>query len=479
MSLRKQAFSGVWWTYAQQFSTQGISFLVSIVLARLLMPAEFGLIGMIGIFIAVGTTLIDSGFTQSIIRSPDLDQEDYSTVFFFNLGCSIVVYAVIYFAAPYIADFYHQPVLKSIVRVYCLSFIIAAFSAVQNTRLTKLLDFKTQMIVALPSLLGGSVIGIALAYYGYGVWSLVWMNLAQTFLNTVQLWRKSGWVPSMSFNMKKFKTHFVFGYKLTISGLLNTIFNNIYQIVIGRYFSTAQVGYFTRANSVTQLPVSTISSALNKVTFPLFAAIQDDHERLKRAYKMIMQMVVFLIAPILIFLGVLAEPTFRFLFTDKWLPAVPYFQILCFTGILYPIHVYNLNVLSVKGRSDLFLKLEIIKKVLIVVTVAVSIRFGIFALLWSQVVVSIVAFYINTYYSGRIINYSSMQQARDIAPAVILAMFSGLAVFGLDYYLKEYQQIDIIRMLLGGIFGGSIYLFGAYIFKFDSLKEIMNILFKK
>lgn len=477
MSLRKTAISGMVWTFTQQFGTQGIGFLVSIVLARILLPKEFGLIGMISVFVGIGGSLMRSGLTQSLIRSENPDQEDYSTVFFFNLAGSLIVYWILFFSAPLIADFYSQPILLSIIRVYCLSFIISAFSQVQMTRLTKEMNFKLQMTISIPSLIGAGFLGVFLAYKGYGVWSLVWMSLFQAFLSSAQLWFRTGWVPSFVFDKKKFKYHFRFGYKLTLSGLLDTVFTNIYQIIIGRYFIPAQVGYYTRASSLAQLPVNNISGALNKISYPLFASIQNDDVRLKKAYKQIMQMVIFVISPVLIIMGVLAEPMFRFLFTDKWLPAVPYFQILCVTGILYPLHAYNLNILNVKGRSDLFLKLEIIKKILGIIVILITLRYGILGLIWGQLITSILGLFINTHYSGKFLKYSAWQQVKDILPLIILAFVVGFVVWSVDYELKNYK--DILRLLIGGSLGAIIYLSISSLLKMESVLEFKKIILRK
>jgi teichuronic acid exporter len=476
MSLKKQATSGFVWTFAQQFGNQISGFVVSLILARILMPEEFGLIGMIAIFVSVGNTLLNSGLTQSLIRSQELEEDDYSTVFYFNLVASIIIYLIVYFSGPLIADFYNQPILTDIVRLYCLTFIISAFSAVQLARLTKNLDFKTQTVIGIPSTIMGGVVGISMAYMGYGVWSLVWSQLTSTLLSSVQLWIYSKWIPGWIFNMTKFKDHFNFGYKITISSLLNRIFDNIYLIIIGKYFSPAQVGFYTRADTLKQLPVTNISNALNKVTYPLFASIQDDNIRLKRVYKQLMQMVVYVIAPILIFLAVLAEPAFRFLFTEKWLPAVPYFQILCITGILYPIHSYNLNVLKVKGRSDLFLKLAFIKKAITIIGIIIGIQFGIYGLLYVQVILSFLSFYINAYYTDKFIKYSAWEQIKDISAIFILALLCGLIIFWTDYYLEMHSIIDFLRLVISGIIGVFLYISLSSILKFESLDKLMNVL---
>ncbi len=479
MSLKKIAITGFLWTFTQQFSVIGISFIVSIILARLLLPSDFGLIGMISIFIALGRVLVDSGLDQSLIRTVNPTQEDYSTVFFFNLGGSCLIYLLIFLFAPFIADFYQQRILTDIIRLYSIVFIINAFSSIQNTRLTKQMDFKTQMLVTLPSLILGGTVGIIMAYNDYGVWSLVWSAIIQSTALSIQLWIRSKWKPSFAFNFEKFKYHFHFGYKLTISSVVDIIFNNLYTIIIGKFFSPALVGFYTRANSFKQLPVDSVSSVLSKITYPLFSSIQDDDVRLKRVYKQIMQMVVFAIAPLLIFMAVLAEPTFRFLFTEKWLPAVPYFQILCFNGILYPIHAYNLNILKVKGRSDLFLKLEIIKKSLMVIFIVISFQYGIYGLLYGSVLFSILAFFINTHYSGQFISYNSWEQTKDLVPILFLSLCVGFVLYLFDEFLITFGFFDLSRIFIGGILGLLIYLVVSYFLKLNSLFELIKIVKRK
>ncbi|MFD1096358.1 lipopolysaccharide biosynthesis protein [Salegentibacter chungangensis] len=477
MSLKKQAAIGLVWTFAQQFGNQLIGFIISVVLARILMPKEFGLIGMIAVFVAVGNALLHGGLTKSLIRGENLDNRDYSTVFYFNLLASILVYTFIYFLAPFIADFYGHSVLTEIVRVYCLTFIISGLSAVQLARLTKKMDFKTQTIIAIPAAIIGGIVGVVLAIYGFGVWSLVWSSLVTAAASSIQLWIYSSWYPAFCFDRKKFRTHFNYGYKLTLSELLDRVFKNIFLIAIGKYFSATQVGLYTRAETMNQLPVKNISRALDKVTFPLFVSIQNDDERLKRVYKKIMQMVVFLVTPILVFLAILAEPVFRFLFTEKWLPAVPYFQILCVTGILYPLHSYNLDVLNVKGRSDLFLKLEVVKKVVILITLVITIPFGIIALLYGQVAISVIAFFINAHYTGRYIKYTALQQLVDVLPSILLALVAGSIVYSVDSF-GLMEQADILRIIISGLSGLLFYILMAYVLKFNSFLELSQLLRK-
>lgn len=477
MSLRKQASAGIFWTFAQQFGQQIVLFVVSTILARLLLPEEFGYIGMIAIFVSVGNALLKGGLTQSLIRSKDLEEDDYATVFYYNLAASILIYILIYFIAPFVSDFYGYPVLTPIIRWYCLSFILFAFSVVQEAKLTKEMNFKIQTIISIPSVIIGGIVGIVMAYNGYGVWSIVWNQLVTALVRSIQLWIYSKWSPGLFFNFDKFKEHLRFGYKITLSSLLENIFSNLYIIIIGKYFSAGQVGFYTRADSMKNLPVNNITLALTKVTYPLFAEIQHDNDRLKRVYKQLMKMSIFVVAPIMVFLIILAEPVFRFLFTEKWLPAVPYFQILCISGILFPIQGYNANILLVKGKSDTFLKLTVINKILLVIGIIIGLQFGIIGLLYAQVFLSIITFFIYGYHTDKVIGYSAMQQLIDILPLIFLSILPGILVFLTNSYFDELS--DLIRIISGAGVGIVVYIGISYIFKIESFNDIIEIVLKK
>lgn len=476
MSLQQKALSSVFWSSIQTFGNQIINFIVSLILARLLMPAEMGLIGMIGIFMGIGGALINGGLTTSLIRTKDPDQADYSTVFVFNLLGSVAIYGLMYFAAPFVADFYNEPRLGSITRIYCLIFIINAFSAVQVTRLHKSLDFKTETRASLISTLSSAIVGLTMAYRGYGVMSLVWMAVTVALVNTLVLWFTSGWKPSLIFTKDKFKKHFAFGNRMMFSGLLDIFYQNIYNILIGKFYNASQLGFYNRADALKSLPVGLLGGILGKVTFPLFAEVKDDNVRLKNVYKQVMCMVLFVITPLLAGMAVLAEPLFRFLFTAKWLQAVPYFQIICLAGVLYPLHVYNLNIITVKGRSDLFLKLEIAKKILLTVIISVSAFFGIYGLLWGQVVSSVMAYFINSYFSGEFIDYPVKEQIRDMLPIFLVSGSLGLVLLVLDKFLVFNGFPDIVRLISGGTIGIILYLAGSRLVKLKSLKSIIDIL---
>ncbi len=478
MSLKNQALNGAVWTYAQQFGTQMVSFIVSIFLARILLPEEFGLIGMIAIFMSIGNTLFDGGMTSSLIRSNTLDNSDYSTVFIFNLIVSIGIYILVFLSAPYIANFYNQPILVDITRVYALSFVFSSLGSVQNTILTKNMQFRKQAMLTMPVLLLSSSVALIMAFNGFGVWSLVGMSLTNAFTLSVVLFFSSRWTPSLSFSREKFATHFGYGYKLTLSGILDVLFTNMYQVVIGKFFQASIVGYYTRANQLMMMPIGNVSTALNKVAFPLFSELQHDTSRLRSAYKRIMLLVLFVINPIIILMLILAKPLTIFLFTQKWLPMVPLFQILCLSGLLYPLHLYNLLILQVKGRSDLFLKLEVAKKILSVGILAVSFFSGIYGLLWGQVLFSILALFINTYYAGSLINYTMRQQLIDILPIFALSLVMCIIVYLIDSYFL-YSLTELIRLILNSLIGFVIYIGISSVFKFESLIEIKNIIKRK
>jgi len=474
MSLKKKAISGILWSLTERFSMQGIQFVISIIMARLLMPAEFGILGMIAIFINLSQLLIDSGLTLSLLRSAELDQRDYSTVFFFNLAGSFFFYMLIFFFAPLISSFFHQPSLVLISRVVALSFLINALAGVQNTLLTKQLDFKKLMLIQIPSLILSSIIGIGMAAKGFGVWSLIIMQLTGSLFTTIQLWLYSSWRPSLLFSVDRFKYHFAHGYKMTAANLINSVFDEVYSIIIGRSYSAAQLGYYTRANSVKQLPVVNLSSVLSKVTLPIFAEIQNEPERLRNAYKTIMQQVIFWLAPLLTGMAVLAEPLFRFLFTEKWLPSVPYFQLLCIVGILHPLHSYNINILQVKSRSDLVLKLEIIKRILMVMGIAIALPFGIYGLLYFQIIFSVIAYFINSYYSGVLVNYGVKSQLNDLVQIFLLTIFMGSFCYIVDSFLISLS--DWLRLILVSMSGIIFYLGTGYLIKLSPLIVFIKLL---
>lgn len=464
MSLKKQAITGVKWSFAQQFSVQIINFGVQVILARLLMPEMFGLIAMVIVFISIGSTLMDSGMTSSLIRTNNPNQTDYSTVFVTNLIVSVAIYILIYVLAPYIAVFYNQEVLTNIIRLLAFSFVIRAFVAVHVAKLTKEMNFKLQMQLQIPSVIIAGTVGVSMAYMGYGVWSLVWLNLVQALAFTIQNWLFIPWRPSLVLDKERFKYHFKFGYKLTLSSLLDTIYNDAYRIVIGKFFSPAQVGYFNQAETMRLFPVQQIATVMGKVTYPFFSNIQAD-EKLKEAYRITMRLVLFAVIPTMLFLIIIAEEGFLLLFGQHWLPAVPYFQILAVASIIRPISSYNLNILKVKGRSDLFLKVEIIKKIIGILALIIGLQFGVLGLVISLTMVSFVWTLTNMYFCGKLIGYKTLSQIKDIGSLFLIggAAFIGAVLF--RFLAVEYLDYLFLRILaVGAVY---IILYIALIFVFE------------
>lgn len=479
-SLRQKSLSGFSWSFVRLFTVQVTGFIVQLILARVLLPEVFGLIAMLQLFIALGQTLMDGGMTSSLIRTKDVDQRDYSTVFFLNLSVSILVYILLFSFSNLIGNFYHQPALSLIVRIYGLSIIIQALVAVQLAIITKEMNFRLQLLLEIPSVLISCLLGIWMAYNGYGVWSLVWMYLLKSTLFTIQVWLFSNWKPSLVFDLGRLKKHFNFGYKLTLSSIINTIYDNIYTIIIGRNFSVSLLGFYDRANTLRLVPIQTLSTALGNVTYPLFSSIQDDDERLKNTYKKVMQQVIFIVAPLMFLAALIAKPLFNVLLTDKWLPSVQYFQLLCIASVLYPLHAYNLNILNVKGRSDLFLKLEIIKKIIVTISIFFIIPYGVIGLIYMQLILNAGMLYINSFYSGVLIKYNTLSQIRDIFPAIFSSIVTAILLLTLNtYILDEVILNDIYFIIVDSILYFLIYIGIASLFKFPAWAEIKQITLKR
>ncbi len=474
-SLKQEAVYSVIWKLSERFGIQIISFVVTIILSRILLPSDFGAIAMFLVVTAISDTIIEGGLASSLIRTEKIGNKDLSTVFWFNIVISILLYGLIFIVSPFISSFYNMPILTSLIRVYSIVIIINSFVVVQKALLEKELKFKTIFKIQLPSVILGGVSGVYFAYQGYGVWSLVYYKIIQVFVFSLQHWFYSNWKPSFLFDKIKFKYHFKYGYKLTLSSLLDTIFQNIYSIVIGKFFSSVQLGYYDRANTLKKAPIGNLSAALNAVTFPLFSKIANEKEKLREGYKRIMKIVIFILAPFLSLLIVVAEPLIEFLLTDKWLPAVPYFRVLVLSGILYPIHAYNLNILKVFGRSDLFLKLEVIKKTLIAITLFLAIPFGIMGIIWGQVITSVLAFFINTHYSGRFINYSSWHQIKDLLPSLLLSFFVAVIVYILNnqFFIKFNL---LVQLTVNSITYALLYIILIYLLKFKEIEYLKEII---
>jgi teichuronic acid exporter len=473
MSLTNKIIGGVFWAFSERFGTQILQLIIFIVLARILEPEAFGLIGLIAIFIAVSASITDSGFGDALIQKKNSDDTDYSSVFYINLIVSGVMYLVLYVSAPLIASFFNESILIELIRLLGLKFIISAFSVVQVARLMKGVEFKKLMFAKLPSTLLGGTCGIIAAYHGYGVWSLVIQQLTDATAFSIQVWIQSKWIPKRLFNWQRVKNLFSFGSKMMIESILNTLYKNFSEVVIGRSFSMAEVGFYTQANKIKQVPISNLSSAISKVSYPVLAEIQDQNIRLKKAYKKIIRQVFFMVSPIMIGLIVIAEPLFTLLLTEKWLPAVPYFQWLCIGGLLYPVQSYNLNILKVKGRSDLFLYLGIIKKTIGIAGILVFAQISVLAIVMFKAANSVLAYFINSYYSGKFIDYGILEQIKDIWKFIASAALAGITA---QVILNWLNLNDAFSILTGVVTAGTTYFLTIYFIEKDILSSSKALL---
>ena len=480
MSLKEKTVRGLFWSFIDTLGGQGISFIVGIILARLLSPREFGLIGMIAVFIAISESFINSGFSSALIRKKDCTDTDYSTVFYFNLVVGVLFFFIIFFSAPAISTFFNEPELTSILQVLGIVLIIDSLSLIQKTILTKRIDFKLQTRISIIASIGSGTVAIAMAYYGYGVWALVAQRVIKQGLNSILLWLWNQWKPLLVFSKQSFKELFGFGSKLLLSGLIDTLYRNIYYLIIGKYFSAQELGYYTRADEFQRIPSQGLNGIIGRVTYPVLASIQDDKPRLKINYQKLIRSTMFVTFVLMLGMAAVAEPMTITLIGEKWRPSIIYLQMLCFVGMMYPLHALNLNMLQVSGRSDLFLKLEVIKKILAVPTIIIGVIWGIKAMIAGMMVNTVVAYYLNSYWSGKFIGYSFKQQIMDILPSFGLALLMALLVYMLGILLPfSYLWILIIQIIAGTIFiliFCEITQFRDYIFikeiVFEKLKEI-------
>lgn len=400
-SLKSKTIKGVSWSFIDSISGQGITFLIGLVLARLLTPEDYSLLGIIVIFISVFNTIVDSGFSNALIRKNDATDKDYNTVFVSNLVISIILCATLYLSASAIAAFFNRPPLTDLLKVMSFIIIINAFAIIQRTILMKRIDFKTQTKVSVISSVTSGTVGIGMALAGYGVWSLVGQQLSRQGLNTLLLWIYAKWYPGLQFSIESFKELFGFGWKILASCIIATIWNEIYQVVIGKCYAPATLGQYTRAQQFASIFSTNINTVIQRVSYPVLSSIQDDKVRLKVAYKRIIKISMLPTFVFMLGMAGCAKSMIQVLVGDQWLPAVPFLQIICFQMMLYPLHSLNLNMLQVEGRSDLFLKLEIIKKIIALVPVLLGIFVGIYWMLIGSVFTGWIA-----YYNSSLKNYS-------------------------------------------------------------------------
>ena len=434
MSLKQKTISGLLWSFIDSFASQGVQFIVGVILARLLSPREFGLIGMLTIFIAVSQSFIDSGFTSALIRRKNCTQDDYATVFYFNIIVSLVLYLLLFLLSGAISSFFNEPQLKSLIQVLGIGLIFNSLAIIQRTILTKELNFKLQMRVSVFSSLGSGILAVFMAFLGENIsWaignSLVALTLSRFGFTSFFLWVWSKWKPIWVFSRKSFNELFSFGSKLLVSGLIDTIYRNVYNLIIGKYFSAVELGFYSQADQFQSLPSQNLNGIITRVSYPVLSSIQNDNSQLRSAYKKLIKSTMLITFVLMLGLCAVAKPLILTLIGEKWLPAVIYLQLLCFVGMFYPLHALNLNMLQVQGRSDLFLRLEIIKKIIAIPAIVIGIFFGIKIMILGMLVNTLIAYYLNSFWSGKLIGYSFSEQVKDILPGFLLALTVSAIVF--------------------------------------------------
>jgi teichuronic acid exporter len=470
-TLKDRAIKGVFWGLIERFGNQGIQFVIGLVLARLLLPEDYGLLGMILVFISLAQVFVEGGFPSALIRKQKINDTEYSTVFWFNLMAAVLCYIVLFLTSPYIANFFEEPKLIALTQIVGLNIIINSFGIIQRTILTKNLNFKSQAIINLSSILISGLIGVYCAFNEYGVWSLVIQNLSRNLLMTSAFWISSTWRPSVIFSKLAFKELFGFGSKLLFSSLINAVSENLFSIIIGKLYNAKSLGFYTRANQFQKLPVSSIYGAISAVSFPILSELQNDQQRLKEGYRSMIKLVAFTLFPIMTILGVVSEPLIHIVLTDKWLPSVPILQILCIVGAFYPLHAINLDILKIKGRSDLFFKLEILKQLLNVIMIVFCFKWGVIGLVWGSVLLNFICFYLNAFFSKLLVNYSFINQLYDLVPFVAISTTMLVCLFGLNTIIKR----PILQLVISPIVGLTLYSILAYVFKLSELNKLVGI----
>lgn len=471
--MQAKVFWGMIWSAMGSFSIQFISFVVGIQLARILSPDDYGLVGMLGVFIAVASCMIDSGMGLALVRKTDRTEEDCSTVFYFSIATALLLYFILFVSAPYIAEFYNRPILSELTRVLCLTLVINALGTVHGAKLYIDMQFKkSSTINIISSILSGGV-ALTCAYLGCGVWTLIYMQLSGAVMRLLLKWLVVRWMPLFVFSRESFRELFGFSSKLLASAILDQAYSNARPLLIAKVYSGADLGYYSRAHHYAMLPASTVTSLLGNVTYPYLCKLQHDDVMLRDKYRQLIRFSAFMLFPVMMGLAAVAEPCIVVLITEKWLPSVELLQIICFSLMWYPIHALNLNLLKVKGRSDLFLKLEIIKKVLGVTMLVITLPISVKVMCYGAIVTSILSLGINTYYTGKLIQVGFFRQMKDVLPSLMLALLMGVSVWGVITFLPLSYALQLVVGLPVGII---IYLAGAYLFRMHEFQTAIQII---
>lgn len=471
-NLKEKTKKGLYWSFFNQFANYGMQFCVGIVMARLLSPSDYGITALPAVFMSVAWIFQNGGLSDALIRKKDLKEEDLSTVFYYSIAIGIVLYLVLFISAPWIAGFYEIPILIPLIRVTALSFLWGPLNTVQNVILKRRLDFKTQTKVSIYTKFFSAFIGITLAYNGYGVWALVASGVLSSILGLLLNWYVVKWYPTTRWSKDSFRYIWGFGNKIMLASLIDTIYYNFTPLFIAKFYTPVQLGLYNRAYGYAMMPSQNISATLQGVTYAALSKMQDDKEALARNYRKMLRVTAFIVFPMMMMLAALSRPLVITIITVKWEDCIILLQILCFSMMLYPIHSINLNLLQVMGRSDLTLRLEIIKKLVGVFVLAMTLTHGLVVFCYGAIVSSLFSLVINTYYTGKLINVGFYKQLGDLVPILILS----LSVFIVIYISNLFMTNMLIQIIFGAIVGGLVYLGGALLLDFKELDEVKYML---
>lgn len=474
-SLKKKAVGGVVWNAVNTYSMKGLQFVLSIILARLLSPSDYGLIGMTSIFFAISGVFIDSGFGSALVQKKDRNEDDYCTVFYVNLAVSLFFYGLLFVIAPHVADFFEQPLLRDLLRVSALTLIIGALVSTSRNKLYVAIDFKTITKISITSSVISGCIALYCAYSGFGVWTFVIQGLIGNVVSALLLFYYVRWIPRRKFSKDSFHRLFGYGSKILTASLITAIYDNIYDFIIGKKFSPSGLGFYTKGSTFASFAGATTASILQSAAFPILSNIQDDFPRLLSAYSRYIKMVAFCVFPLLLGLCGVAKPLIIFLITEKWAPCIIILQILCFAYLWDGIVRINLNLLYVTGRSDLVLKLEVIKKIVAFTILIISIFFGIVGMCIGRVVYALAAFYMNTYYTKKILNYGFGAQVKEILPSFLLSF----SMMGIAFFVSYSVSTPILSLTISLIICPIYYLSLSYLFRISSLFELRDIIMSR
>ncbi|MDR0231292.1 MAG: lipopolysaccharide biosynthesis protein [Dysgonamonadaceae bacterium] len=470
-----KAVKGVFWSGIERFSTQIVQFIISVILARLLLPADFGIVAITLIIMNVLQVINETGFGAALMQKLDRDELDFSTVFVFNIFLSLVLYGLLYLSAPFIAAFFEQPILTDLTRILGLNLIISSFIVVQRARLFIKVDFKTQAKAAFIAIVISGGVGIYCAYVGMGVMALIIQSLLNNGINTLLLWIFVKWQPKLQFSYSRFTGLFKYAYKLVLAQLINRVFQEMYSLVIGKVYSPAQLGYFNRAKSFEQLSANNIYTIVGRVSTPLLCEVQKDNDKMGQVLLKFIQNTAFIVYPLLFGMFVLAEPLIRVLLTDKWLPAVWILKVLCPIGLFYVISTFNRNVFNATGRTDWALESEIIKKCIFVAILAIAIYFGFKALVYSQILIAIIEFFIDTFYTKKQIGLTLLKQIKSVVAIFLAALSMAFFVWFVTLFLVN----DIYKLIIGSIIGIFVYSIVCYMCNVSSFREKFQLIIAK